>query len=1363
MTAATDDSYAVMSAPGILDDLSNMSGALPAGDTHDRSLNQSTALQDKPTRTERFEPHDEDEYGEQGSLNVPAPIGKHQPSWDSFNATPIMEEEGFHFEDHPQAAKIPDPVDTDSLHHRSTDSDAQPGRASEELSDTDAWVLVPDDADQMTKTSDQPPIIPEILMPQSDFGIEDETDHILENVEAAPDSTAQSIGSAEVNQEPDASGLTVSGRPRAASILDRPRYSYDVPRADGTSASPPRAKDPQFERGSSPTPLVGVPVHAQSPSTGNGKESRPAPAPRKSSWTQAQHEPLDRPRYSYDVPRADQSPGRPPSQTKNVQTSYGPHPINTAVPPTTQQYEQEPQTAKSFQGLPPIRRTSTFGLGFNSRQARKKAAAENEEPVPSIPQQSSDPTRRSFDVAVAAGVATPEGVAHREAHRQSQQYQRQQDQNLPPEAHVGAMMVSAPSTQQLYKAPRAGDADAVRRSQDSWRPNAASRESHGNWGEPNGPDPRASLEQQSRKSYTQRPPSQQPKGWEQPPSSAQRYPALFRAEPSDKDDNDDELPAHYYQAPVTREESFLPRHQTNEYQIPGVGPPTDEPRPASRRNSLLRDLGNKIRSASRERGNSISQEGGPFKRQDTGGTEYAESSVASEDGREPRRKRNSFFSSMHRSSIGEPPQSRESTKAHFAGSRTNLNFTPGQTPADSPIIANDKARAFFGGDRFPGLKPDGNQVSRASLDGIVEAPNKKKPVKRFSNLSNMFSRTKDGSKSTVADQRPQGSRESSQQERKFDSPRSMQQQFAPQQPSPRPEAAKKNSFLAKLSTGGDVFQSRPEPKIKKSATNPGLLSGMMGESNKPREEAKMKKATSTSGLLSGIMGDSSQHRQDNKAKKAPTPGLLSGIMGRRSQQAEKQDDSSSQGTRSQGSQPKDFRPHQIPAPRTYTDLAEQANADMVHPPAAQWQQNVNVAPEKRERGRRPSRENRIEPEPQYAAVPIPGGYNLVHGDGSMAAPTGYDPRGLGQYRQQQQDPRYAQNSDYRSDQQPDTRLSQQAPTHQNVSQSATRLSHMDQQPAPSPPLQLSDRRASQASRPSLTLTDPSAGTQRASRRISREDIVARSPARILSGQQRPYQLSLPEDEEENTHIENDIPTISPPSSVQSPASVPMGSNKPQHDAIKRLGQPTLRHPESPAGYPLPDDTVYSPINPTANNLPPPPPPKWPAHLDNQDHHHLHLGIDRSNTHRTAVSGISQMSTANDQQGMLAPSKDDRGVHPPTPPSPSITPPPSHQRIPSPRLTPEIQTTTLKRGPSPDLYDASPRLPKPVTDAEREKAVQSREQEKKKAMAMAQEEKIFYDKDGEAEDDGEVPEPVMSATSFPGQEWNPYQGVYDEFD
>ena len=44
---------------------------------------------------------------ERDNLGVPAPIGKYQPSWDPFNATPIAEEEGFQYDEKPRPSKPP--------------------------------------------------------------------------------------------------------------------------------------------------------------------------------------------------------------------------------------------------------------------------------------------------------------------------------------------------------------------------------------------------------------------------------------------------------------------------------------------------------------------------------------------------------------------------------------------------------------------------------------------------------------------------------------------------------------------------------------------------------------------------------------------------------------------------------------------------------------------------------------------------------------------------------------------------------------------------------------------------------------------------------------------------------------------------------------------------------------------------------------------------------------------------------------------------------------------------------------------------------------------------------------------------------
>ena len=92
------------------------------------------------------------EEEEQDTIGVPAPIGKHQPSWDPYNATPIVEEEGFQYEERsskqlsatPPAVhqlNIPQ-VPIDAKSDRSASGDAPFYDAPEPPADADDWVIV---------------------------------------------------------------------------------------------------------------------------------------------------------------------------------------------------------------------------------------------------------------------------------------------------------------------------------------------------------------------------------------------------------------------------------------------------------------------------------------------------------------------------------------------------------------------------------------------------------------------------------------------------------------------------------------------------------------------------------------------------------------------------------------------------------------------------------------------------------------------------------------------------------------------------------------------------------------------------------------------------------------------------------------------------------------------------------------------------------------------------------------------------------------------------------------------------------------------------------------------------------------------
>lgn len=1458
-----------------------MSGAVNSPESQAPRSNEPT-----PSRGLVAEHPQSDEPEEQDHLGIPAPITKNQPSWDPFNATPIAEEEGFHYEDRPKqqpqtmhsaapqkALAIPD--ETGSKSERSNSGDAQFYDAPEEPSDLNDWVMVSPEPEAKQVQPQQPAARPvsEVYQPP-----EGPPPGFLERQKMQPLAEPQE---AKAKDEPS---IAAKGQPSV-----QPRHEQS-PRPESEIYQPPEGPPPGFLNREQTQPVAEPDIRQDPAQRSTTVMEQPQAQPKLQQTTPAAREVppifaptqqnmqnrlepqisrssqeastsvLNRPRFSYEAPV--QSQAIPPPNEPQNQSHYSPAQqnfVHSAREQQSQQEEpQEPARNTSFKGLPPIRRTSTFGLGFG-RKSKPRFPIDDEDELAS-PQSQHEAAVKNYEaeIGAAAGAATVAAYANQHEHTDQPQHQihhtaptstnlaqqRRESMEQPgptrPElnqAHSSDYsqrtvkpQVPQAQPQSEFQAPRAADvpSEEFRRSQDAWRPNAASpptqtsptRYSTSAMAPPQRPsfEQQRSMEGQRNRGFsessqsTARPDAQyndrgprpvqapplRPVLYDQPPSSAQRYPELFQTQQQPLADlgRDGELPSHMYQAPIPREAAFLPRQQTNEYQLPGVGPPAEEPRPdRSRRNSagFLKDLGGRIsRGTSRERGNSITQDGGmsPGRGVDSRGYEYPESSIASEEAQEQQKRRSSFFGNLNRASttgLG-PPQSRESVVAHYPGSRTDLLGTPQQSPVD-------RKRSFFGSASPSSPKVKSNKLSRSSTSGMSDEPGKKK---RFSGLSSMFSRTGNPSTRNSVQDRPQATRELSYNERQpLESPQLDQRQAVRPPPQSHNQNAREPSqprqFLTKLSTGGDP--------------------------SKPHQESKTRRPSASN--------------------------LLSGIMGRKSEQKDRaKEDSSSQGskTRSQASQP--INPQQIPLGQTYTDLQEefpqaamrQAPSRIQQPQPTRYQERPpQPQPQPQERGRRASREpQREDPreaprEPQYDSVPIPGGYSLVRGQGAMPVQTDYDPRGLSRFQQGQQiDPRYAQQQ-----QQPMRGPHQQSPQLQG----SPSQGHGQQSPIHP---QTASRRTSQGTKlPNLSAVETyESYTKRDSPRLSREDLLARSPAREQPGQQRPYQLSLPEDAEDRDprpmSLSKSPPIISPPSSTRSPQNIGQPQLKKQHDAIQRLQQPVLRHPESPAGYPLPDDAVFSPINEAARDIPPPPPPKWPSHLDAQHGHnpnqnisaqHLQLvesELDRSNTRRTAVSAVSGMSGPQ-SAGLHVPKESDGGrpgITPsPSPPSPAYTP---EREASPPRYSADekaleagiggsgqqergrtlggdqnIRTTTLNRGPSPDLYNASPRFPPPNSGAsigrnanghaaprtERRfeevpppgniaptsgvenattlaKAKSKSEgsggdgpRGRREQNSHAPEEKIYYDaetgQEGHAEGEGEGV--TMSATSYPGQE------------
>ena len=1445
--------------------------------------------------SESGEPEDERDF-----LRIPAPISKNGPSWDPFNATPTAEEEeveeGLQYEDcqtqQTQARHSPTSQETRGVaevtaqkNERSNSEGGHFSDALEEPLELNDWVLVSSEPE--TKET----------QPEAKYAQPNESVGRPLSIYRSPEEPPPGLSERQQTRAPVSARMSRAEDQAITGTLDQQVQHRAEPISNPESEvyEPPEGPPPGFlgQQQRHPIPQSKTSKASVQPSKTSVKAQV---EPERNAWSTSQdvrHQTpdqqhiqdasetdvsqpspklvtsvLNRPRFSYEA--SAHSYATSPTQGDHGVASYSPTQHNFVHYAREQQSQpdetQEPARNGSFEGLPPIRRTSTFGVGFG-RHSQPRFPLDDDEEFASL-QSQNEAAAHSFEAEIGAAaegtiaayasqheaIEQPQHrIHHTAASSTNLAQQRGEFLNQTPSSDYGQRSVKSPTEPQSdFQAPRAADAppEGFRVSQDSWRPSAASRLTQITPIKYSGPAmvtlPRTSVEQQRSTAArgvsefnhstinpdvhnndrgpprsVQSPPLR-PMLYDQPPSSAQRYPELFQTQQQPLADlaRDGELPAHMYQAPIPREAAFLPRQQTNEYQLHGVGPPADEPRAdRPRRNSgFLKDLGGRIaRSTSSERGNSISsdkdQEGdmSSTARPVISRDDYPESSVASDEDHERQQQRSGFFGTLSRASttgLG-PPQSRESVVAHFPGSRTDLLTTPRQSPTGT----SDRKKSFFGTASSSSQRLKSNKPTRSSISGLSEEPGKKK---RFSGLSSMFSRNGNSSSRASAQDRPQATRELSYNERQpIDSPQFEQRQTARDTPLPQ------------IRNQGGRDSSRPRQLISKVSTG----------------------------------GDASGSSQDGKNRRPSASNLLSGIMGRKSDHKDRgKEDSSSQGTIKQASYPSN--PQSTPLGQTYSDLREASSQALLAQPSSRIQQpqpkrydEPTPQPQqtKHELGRRDSRElQRVTPrdpllEPQYDNVPIPGGYSLVRGQGAIIAPTDYDPRGVRHFQHGRQiDGRVMQ-------QQPVQEPYQEAPPQGQESLSQNPLQQVPHHPLPQA------RRTSQGVQlPTLAMvkTDMSYN-RRPTPRLSREDLLARSPAREQLGQQRPYQLSLPEDE--GTSDSRAASVISPLNSVRSPPIHIHPQARKQHEVIQRLQQPVLRHPESPAGYPLPED-AFSPVNEAARDVPPPPAPNWPSQVDTQHGHKVNQylstqnmtlvesELDRSNTRRTAMSAVSGISGSQGTDLRIPNKAEDNGrggITPsPTPPSPAYTP--QHQANPprysvdekelerglssnhhdrgrtrdgahdgrgNPQNDQNLRTKAFNPSPSPDLYSASPRLPSPTSPSDMRNdgqmvsstptvpapriVAQTSGIENANALAKAKstsvnprhegngiqtrralnvpvnyavnsrlngrdarEEKIYYDaetgQEGQAdEENGEL---TMSATSYPGQEWNPYIGA-----
>ncbi|KAF7896697.1 uncharacterized protein EAF01_009100 [Botrytis porri] len=360
------------------------------------------------------------------------------------------------------------------------------------------------------------------------------------------------------------------------------------------------------------------------------------------------------------------------------------------------------------------------------------------------------------------------------------------------------------------------------------------------------------------------------------------------------------------------------------------------------------------------------------------------------------------------------------------------------------------------------------------------------------------------------------------------------------------------------------------------------------------------------GPSTSLQKNETPSRQDSKLHLEPRPrrpsvsGLLTGMLRKRSNTLERDSERGEDNGRN---------PVVVPVARMYSDLG--AESHEVLPDAIATPTQKLRKKDREERNRSPSKSdgNKQEyshppshhhphwydtppriPEPQYDSVPIPDGYNLVRGDGTTPTPTNYDPRDINKFSRSSLGEGPSNSSQQYSIPSPVSPLAY----------SASSILHQ------SPPLHQTfspERRP--INLPSIdTHSSPLASLIRTDLPCH-QDILARSPAREQPGQQRPFQLALPHSSDENGQYYRS-------------STPPIRSLKDEHLALR-----------NPTSLPLPTSEFspsYENIDIDRFPLPPSPSRRSP------DWHRIRNlsvatddGLRRFSTGRSLVSAVSRIS------------------------------------------------------------------------------------------------------------------------------------------
>lgn len=482
-----------------------------------------------------------------------------------------------------------------------------------------------------------------------------------------------------------------------------------------------------------------------------------------------------------------------------------------------------PTKQGSFRGLPPLRRTSMFGFGFGSRQPKERFTIDDDDEDGPSPTNKArlDMTQESLNAL------DKQAVGH---HDEKVDPPKQSLRAEPPSVErLTSNIMQAPSPQtspQILRLARGpgkasplllphGSPDSIWEPQQSQISHLPTR-SRASTAQSLFPDSSPTIQHRSPKNHVY-------KAFEEPPSSAHRYPELFPSDRGVPAVDAADVPHNYLQRPISREESFFARQQGSEFEIEGVGPPEEIPTAASsRRNSLIRELSGRIaRSTSLDRSKSKSPHEAPFAQVLTGGKTDTDGNFEKETQPSPPRRprRPSLLGTLTRASTGGLSTTKSFTSAQLPWSRPSVDLgQPRQTNSPRTQQPPESRRSVLGIPSEP----------ERMIRNVPHTPSASADKKhRFSTLKNIFSKSSP-SKESFSVQPKDAS-----QVRNTPSPASHpEHEQAPGSEPPR--HAKK--LIARFSPASKP-QAATQSRRSRRPSASGLLSGFLGKL-KPQDEQR---------------------------------------------------------------------------------------------------------------------------------------------------------------------------------------------------------------------------------------------------------------------------------------------------------------------------------------------------------------------------------------------------------------------------------------------------------------------------------------------------------------------------------------------